>query len=80
MLLINVTISGNLASNQGGDGGNIYNLGTISAKNTLVNEALTSGSCGGTAPVSLGPNLDYASASFSPCFSNADPTTAAASW
>jgi len=74
VLLINVTISGNLASNQGGDGGNIYNAGAISAKNTLVYEALTSGNCGGTPLVSLGHNLDYAASSFTPCFTNADPT------
>jgi len=74
VLLINVTISGNLASNQGGNGGNIYNAGAISAKNTLVYEALTSGNCGGTPLVSLGHNLDYAASSFTPCFTNADPT------
>lgn len=71
--LESVTISGNRASNFIGDGGNIYNAGSMSAQNTLVNEALTSGNCGGTLPISMGHNLDYAASSSGPCFGS-NPT------
>jgi CSLREA domain-containing protein len=62
------TIGANVASSLGGDGGNIYNSGTMTARNTLVDEALTSGNCGGTLPTSNGHNLDYGVFSFQPCF------------
>lgn len=66
--LESVTIGANRASNGGGDGGDIYNSGSMSARNTLVDEALTSGNCGGTLPTSNGHNLDYGIFSFEPCF------------
>ena len=66
--LENVTIGANRASNVGGDGGNIYNTGSMSARNTLVDEALTSGNCGGILPTSNGHNLDYSFNSAEPCF------------
>lgn len=66
--LESVTIGANRASNGGGDGGNIYNTGSMSARNTLVDEALTSGNCGGILPTSNGHNLDYSFNSAEPCF------------
>jgi len=74
MALVNVTVSANEASNFSGDGGNIYNTGTLTAQNTLVNEALTSGDCGGSPITSLGHNLEFAQFSSSPCFSAVDTT------
>jgi len=74
--LVNVTISANLASNAAGDGGNIYNYSasTLTVRNTLINEALSSGDCGGSPITSLGHNLEYAQFSSSPCLSGTNTT------
>jgi CSLREA domain-containing protein len=74
MTLVNVTISANLASNAAGDGGNIYNTGTLVSRDTLMGEALSSGDCGGSPITSHGYNLEYAIFSSQPCFSGSDPT------
>jgi hypothetical protein len=73
LVLRNDTISQNVASAQIGDGGNLYNSGfatDVTAKNTIIAEALTSGNCGGPMPTSLGNNLGFQSTGDSyPCFS-----------
>ena len=72
LALRNDTISQNIASSSIGDGGNLYNGGSatsVTAKNTIVAEALTSGNCGGTLPTSLGNNLSFESTGDTyPCF------------
>lgn len=72
LVLRNDTISQNVASSQIGDGGNLYNAGSaasVTAKNTIVAEALTSGNCGGPLPTSLGNNLSFESTGDTyPCF------------
>jgi CSLREA domain-containing protein len=72
LVLRNDTISQNVASSQIGDGGNLYIDGpatTVTAKNTIVAEALTSGNCGGPLPTSLGNNLGFESTGDTyPCF------------
>lgn len=72
LTLRNDTISQNIASSQAGDGGNLYNASSaadMTAKNTIVAEALTSGNCGGTLPTSLGNNLSFESTGDTyPCF------------
>jgi CSLREA domain-containing protein len=70
--LRNDTISQNVASTSAGDGGNLYIDGanvTVTAKNTIIAEALSSGSCGLTLPTSLGNNLSFVSSDdIHPCF------------
>ena len=74
LALRNDTLFQNVASSQGGDGGNLYNASTsasITAKNTIVAEALSSGNCGGPLPTSLGNNISFQSLGGSdthPCF------------
>jgi CSLREA domain-containing protein len=70
LTLRNDTIYQNIASAQAGDGGNLYKEGPVSAKDTIVANALTSGNCGGLGTItSLGRNLDYDSGGdIHPCF------------
>ena len=76
LTLRNDTISQNVASSQAGDGGNLYNEGSaadVTAKNTIIAEALTSGNCGGTLPTSLGNDLSFESTGDTyPCFAAAN--------
>ena len=65
-----MTVAGNEASFAAGDGGNLYIASSVTAKNTITANALTSGNCGGLAPTSLGNNLSFDSnADTYPCFS-----------
>jgi hypothetical protein len=72
LALRNDTISQNVASAYAGDGGNLYNAGSaasVTAKNAIIAEALTSGNCGGTLPTSLGNDLGFESTGDTyPCF------------
>jgi CSLREA domain-containing protein len=56
--LANVTLNAN-AAGVIFSGGNIYGIGGITAKNTIVANPGAGGNCGGTDPAPLGTNLDW---------------------